>query len=84
MPPPRPHAWPALPCVLLWTACASPGPPVLVRPVVPSALLSCQPAPAPPDLASDTALALWIVDLAAAGEDCRGRLERVKDLLDAR
>jgi hypothetical protein len=29
----------------------------------------------------DTALALWIVDLSAAGDDCRARLARVKELL---
>lgn len=84
MPRHRLHAWPALLCALLSTACASPGPPVLVRTVVPPSLLACQPAPAPPDGADDTALALWIVDIAAAGDDCRGRLHRVKELLDAR
>lgn len=77
-------AWPALLCVPLWTACASPGPPVLVRPEVPASLLTCQPAPDPPDTGDDTALALWLVELAAAGDDCRGRLLRVKELLDAR
>jgi hypothetical protein len=54
---------------------------VLLPPVVPPSLLACQPQPAPPDPVDDTALALWIVDLALAGEDCRGRLARVKELL---
>ena len=80
MRPCRLPAWLVLLCAPLWTACANPGPPVLVRPVVPVSLLTCQPQPVPPD-GDDTALALWIVDLAAAGEDCRGRLGRVRDLV---
>jgi hypothetical protein len=51
---------------------------------VPPQLLACQPAPEPPAAPDDTALALWIVDLAAAGDDCRARLRKVKELLDAR
>ena len=65
-------------------SCASPGPPVLVRPDVPASLLACAAEPLAPDLDApgwDRTLALWIVDLAAAGEDCRGRLSRVKGLL---
>jgi hypothetical protein len=65
-------------------SCASPGPPVLLRPDVPASLLTCAAEPPPPDLDAagwDRALALWIVDLGAAGEDCRGRLSRLKELL---
>ena len=56
---------------------------MLLRPVVPVSLLTCQPQPAPPE-GDDTALALWIVDLAAAGEDCRGRLGRIRTLVGDR
>lgn len=75
----------ALPLLLLplpWMGCgAAPG--LLVRQEVPQALLACQAAPAPPQAPfDDQALALWIVDLAAAGEDCRSRLASVKELLD--
>lgn len=67
-------------CGPLLTACA--GPAVLVRQEVPEALLSCQEAPAPPEGAyADPDLALWIVDLAASGEDCRSKLTAVRGLL---
>jgi hypothetical protein len=82
----RPCRLPACLAVLsapLLTACANPAPPVLLRPVVPVSLLTCQPQPAPPE-GDDTALALWIVDLAAAGEDCRGRLGRIRTLVGDR
>jgi len=80
---PRLPALLLLPWLLPWTACAGP-PPVLVRQPVPPSLLACQPQPDPPASPDDTTLALWIVDLAAAGEDCRARLGSVKDLLNAR
>lgn len=74
------RAMPLLPCVLLLTACA--GQPVVTeapRLVVPPSLLSCQEQPQPPaDGADDTALAHWILDLAAAGDDCRGKLAAVR------
>lgn len=60
------------------------GPAVLVRQEVPPALLACQPQPAPPEAPDDTALALWIVDLAGAGEDCRAKLASVGELLNGR
>lgn len=71
---------------LLWSlpllACGGPGAPVLVRQEVPAALLVCQPAPPPPDEPfDDQQLALWLVDLAAAGEDCRTKLAAVKGLV---
>jgi hypothetical protein len=51
---------------------------------VPASLLTCQAAPEPPHGPDDTALALWIVDLAGAGEDCRAKLGAVKGLLNVR
>lgn len=74
-------AWLLLPSLLLWTGCG-PAPLVRVKQDVPAALLTCREAPAPPPVtADDAALALWIVDLAVAGDDCRARLGTVKELL---
>lgn len=71
----------ALLCALLSTACAS-SPPAILRPEVPASLLQCQPQPAPPpEPIADADLAVWILDLAAAGDDCRGRLARVRGLV---
>lgn len=71
----------ALASPLLLPACAPPAP-VMVRQEVPAALLECQPQPVPPDpLRDDADLAYFIVDLAAAGADCRAKLERVKALV---
>lgn len=57
----------------------------MVRQVVPAPLLACQAAPPPPPpTADDQSLALWVVDMAAAGEDCRNRLRHVKELLDGK
>lgn len=81
----RPPPLPALLCLLSVTLSPACAPsPALVRPAVPASLLACQPQPAPPDGPDDSALALWILDLAAAGEDCRARLHNLKELLDAR
>lgn len=80
MPRPRLSVLLCLLCGLLSTGCA-PSPPTIVRQVVPPSLLTCQPQPAPPDAPDDATLAGWILDLAAAGDDCRGRLDRVKGLL---
>ena len=66
-------------------SCASPGPPVMARPEVPASLLTCAPEPPSPDLDApgwDRTLALWIVDVMAAGEDCRSRLAAVRRLVD--
>lgn len=76
--------WPVrLVLLFVWclTSCAPPAP-VIVRQEVPAALLECQPQPVPPDpLRDDADLAYFIVDLAAAGADCRAKLERVKTLV---
>ena len=75
-------AWLFLLSLLLLMGCGG-RPAALVHLEVPPPLLACQPAPAPPARdADDQALALWIVDLSAAGEDCRSRLRAVKDLLN--
>jgi hypothetical protein len=56
------------------------APPGLVKPPVPLSLLECRAQPARPK-ADDTDLAYWILDLANAGQDCREKLARVKDLV---
>jgi hypothetical protein len=44
-------------------------------------MLVCQAEPRPPLARSDAALAGYLVDLAAAGSDCRRKLGAVADLL---
>lgn len=71
---------------LCLTACGS-GPAPLPRVevqrlTVPPALLSCQPQPDPPTMVDDRALALYILALADAGDDCRDRLGRVRGLVE--
>lgn len=62
--------------VLLLPACESP------RPVVPGSLLDCLPRPPiPDDNADDATLAEFIVALDERGEDCAGRLARVREVL---
>lgn len=82
MPPSRRVVRPLLPLLLLCAACAAPPAPLLLRPEIPADLLACQAQPDPPaTVRTDADLATWIVDLATAGDDCRSRLGRVKDLL---
>lgn len=81
--PSQPPAWRRLLWLLPLAACATPQA-VVVRQEVPPAMLACQAAPPPPPpTADDQALALWIVDVVTAGNDCRARLRHVKALLDA-
>ena len=68
-----------LPCAALLTSCASPERVVTVRePVVmrsPEALRSCEPAPAVPGPeATNGQIAAFILELFAAGDDCRATL----------
>lgn len=75
-----PSARTLLPCVLLLTGCGSNLPELAEAPrlVVPASLLSCAPQPEAPATGTDDAtLARWILDLAAAGDDCRTRLDAV-------
>lgn len=66
-------------CALLLTACAGgPGRTELVRLPIPDALLACAAAPDPPSGAyTQRSVALWIVELAASGDDCRLKLGQV-------
>jgi len=68
---------------MLCAACASvpPAPP----PEIPAQLLTCAPAPeVPGEGATQRDLALFILDLDAAGQDCRAKLTGVRRLLAAR
>ena len=75
---PRP-AWPALSLLLALSACARPDPPP-GRPV-PASLLVCRPEPAVPELTEDAVLMFYLLDLVEAGEDCRSRLARVREIV---
>jgi len=66
--------------VAVLAGCAS------TTPVVPPTLLSCAPQPkSPADQAGATQrnVALWIVDMAAAGDDCRSKLGSVSQILNS-
>ena len=55
-----------------------------IRQEVPVSLLDCTPQPVPPAIASQRDVALYLLDLAKAGEDCRGRLATVKRIVEKR
>lgn len=79
-----PPAAPLLLSVLFLAGCGTmPSPAADVSPPrVPASLLACAAQPDPPEAgADDRALAHWILDLAAAGADCRGRLGAVARIL---
>lgn len=58
--------------------------PRVERQRVPGALLDCAPHPEPTeaDMASQKAVGLYVVRLAGAGEDCRAKLEAVRQLVE--
>jgi hypothetical protein len=68
------------------TGCAATTDPevrvVEVRPEVPASLLSCQPEPEPPESGTQRDVARFVLDLAEAGADCRGKLNAVRGMLD--
>lgn len=72
-------------CGLSLTACASPEPIVTteyVRPVIPPQLRDCAAEPPPPEDITDRAVALWLLDLVAAGADCRHRLAALVEAVE--
>ena len=80
----QPRAAFLLPFCVLLARCAPAAEPVVVRPDVPPTLLTCAAAPVPPDLNVprwDEVLANWVLDLGAAGEDCRAKLRAVRHLV---
>lgn len=62
------------------SACAPAVPPRPALSLAPS-LLTCRSEPAVPDLTEDAVLMTWIVDVIEAGEDCRSRLARVREVI---
>ena len=68
----------ALPLMGCGTGAPLPPPPPLS---VPASLFVCQAEPVPPGAPDDAGLAAWIVDLADAGADCRGKLHNVKGVI---
>ena len=64
-----------LPFALLSTGCAMVKPPP-----IPSELLTCTPAPAVPETDSQAVVGQYVVDLWAAGDDCRTKLAAIKQL----
>ena len=71
-------------CSGLLASCANSPSPVVVRTSVPASLLTCAPAPVPPDLNVprwDEVLARYLLDLGAAGADCRAHLHAVAGLV---
>ncbi len=78
--PARPPALPALLCAWGLSACAPaalPPPPLSLAP----SLLTCRPEPAVPELREDADLMRYVLDLVEAGEDCRERLARVREVI---
>ena len=64
-------------CALSLAACAPPLPPPAISP----ALLMCAARPSVPDNPDDAALAEFILALDERGEDCAGRLVRIREVL---
>ncbi|MCK5931046.1 MAG: hypothetical protein KAG89_02655 [Fulvimarina manganoxydans] len=57
-----------------------PPPPLSDR--IPSQLLACQGRPAAGDLSRQSDVARWVVDLDAAGEDCRRKLQAIGRIVE--
>lgn len=77
-----------LSCTLL-SGCASDPPPMVtevryIRQEVSASLLDCAAQPVPPAIASQRDVALYLLDLAEAGEDCRAKLAAVKGIVEKR
>lgn len=75
-----------LSCVFL-TGCTSDPPPMVtevqyIRQEVPASLLDCAAQPLPPAISSQRDVAFYVLDLAEAGEDCRGKLAAVKGIVN--
>ncbi len=66
-----------LACLAL-AGCATTTP----APVAPAQLLTCQPQPPSPAVATQRDVGLYLIDLAAAGDDCRAKLDAVRGLLE--
>ncbi|MEO9789419.1 MAG: hypothetical protein ABJF67_17680 [Aurantimonas coralicida] len=58
-----------------------PPPPLADR--IPGQLLECRDRPAVGDLARQSDVARWVVELDSAGEDCRRKITAIKGLVDS-
>lgn len=65
----------ALVVAVVLTACGT------TSATVPKQLLTCTPQPPAPSAGSQRDVGLYVVDLAAAGADCRSKLGAVRGLL---
>lgn len=74
-----PPAWRALPFALALTACVQPAPTPAALSLAPS-LLTCRDEPMVPDMQNDADFMGYVIDVIEAGEDCRGRLARVREV----
>lgn len=86
MRPTLPLALSALISCALLTGCGSGAPSLvkteLVRQTIPPALLRCDDEPEPPaGVISQRDIALFLIDLASAGDDCRGKLAAIGKLV---
>ena len=62
--------------------CAKPSPAITVAgPSVPDQLLTCRDEPTPPATGTQRAVALYVIDLADAGDDCRQKLAGVRGIV---
>jgi hypothetical protein len=68
---------------LALTGCAlpEPAPPPPPALALSRSLLWCRDRPPVPAIEQDADFMLWIVDLDEAGEDCRQRLSRVREVI---
>jgi len=72
-------------CTLAIAGCTTttvlPPPPLADR--IPAQLLECRDRPAVGDLARQSDVARWVVELDAAGDDCRRKVGAIKGLVQA-
>ncbi len=78
----RRRAWIALPFAALLSACGSAPHRVERPPLPPSLLAPCSRPALPAELRVDAVLALLLVDVWEALDDCAARLDGVRRLLD--
>jgi hypothetical protein len=76
-------AWPALLLLLGLIGCAPANRPAPGLTLAPS-LLACRDEPPVPAMTNDADLMAYLLDVIEAGEDCRSRLARVREIFDAR
>lgn len=73
------HALLALPLGMFLTGCATTIPQQAPL-TIPSNMLLCQAAPQVPNNPTDKDLAYYILDLSNAGDDCRDKLQAIKNI----